>query len=59
MRNPWVPMSQASGSPWGVGSKCVSRVTAAWRVGSSFVVIGEKRWSSKALLVGVSVIHIV
>jgi hypothetical protein len=49
MRIPWTPMVQARGSALGVGSKFVRSVTAHCRVGSSRVVMGEKRVSSKAL----------
>ena len=51
MRKPWTPMSQASGSLRGVGSKCVRRVTATWREGRREAGMGEKRVSSKALVV--------
>ena len=45
---PWVPRSQSSG--FAAGVKAVRRVTEVESVLSSERVIGEKRWSSKALL---------
>lgn len=47
IRRPWVPMVQARGCE--AGSKFVRRVTAHSSVGSSRVVMGWKRVSSKAL----------